>query len=342
MTQQLVRTHKEPSLLEDTIIGIQYKVGKRIGEGSFGIIYEGINLLNNESVAIKFESKDCEVPQLKDEYRAYKLLGGTVGVPNAYYFGQERKYNVLVIDLLGPNLEDMFEMCERRFSIKTVALLAIHMITLIQSVHEKGLVFRDIKPDNFLLGKPGTRYENDIYIIDFGMAKLYKHPRTHQHISYREGKNLTGTARYMSINTHLGREQSRRDDLEALGHVFMYFLRGSLPWQGLKAATNKQKYEKIGETKQAIGIQILCEGYPDQFAKYLRYVRQLDFAEDPDYNWLKSLFFDILQTTENDQMYDWMLLSDAQNWQSLTTEERKRWVRKRRHQMIKRKRISQA
>ncbi|CEI93285.1 Putative CK1/CK1/CK1-G protein kinase [Rhizopus microsporus] len=169
------------------------------------IVERGLNLLNNEKVAIKFEPRDCEAPQLKDEYRAYKILAGTAGIPNAYYFGNEKTHNILIIDLLGPSLEDMFDMCERKFSIKTVAILAIQMVNLMQSVHEKGLIYRDVKPDNFLLGRPNTKHENDIYLIDFGMAKLYRRPRTNQHIPYREGKNLTGTARYMSINTHLGR-----------------------------------------------------------------------------------------------------------------------------------------
>jgi casein kinase 1 len=139
----------------------------------------------------------------------------------------------------------------------------------VQTIHEKNLIYRDIKPDNFLIGRPGSKSANVIHVVDFGMAKQYRDPKTKQHIPYRERKSLSGTARYMSINTHLGREQSRRDDLEALGHVFMYFLRGGLPWQGLKAATNKQKYEKIGEKKQTTPIKDLCDSFPGAFHAFL-------------------------------------------------------------------------
>ena len=170
------------------------------------------------------------------------------------------------------------------------------------------MIYRDIKPDNFLIGRPGTKTANVIHVVDFGMAKQYRDPKTKQHIPYRERKSLSGTARYMSINTHLGREQSRRDDLEALGHVFMYFLRGGLPWQGLKAATNKQKYEKIGEKKQTTNIKELCEGFPEQFNQYLTYVRNLGFEDTPDYDYLRELFTQALKETGGveDGEYDWM------------------------------------
>ena len=201
------------------------------------------------------------------------------------------------------------------------------------------MIYRDIKPDNFLIGRPTTKSANVIHVVDFGMAKQYRDPKTKQHIPYRERKSLSGTARYMSINTHLGREQSRRDDLEALGHVFLYFLRGGLPWQGLKAATNKQKYEKIGGKKQTTPIRDLCEGYPgttppkylcyimvaggtnqlgiEEFTKYLTYVRNLGFEDTPDYDYLRDLLTQALKSAGEveDGEYDWMKLNNGRGWE---------------------------
>ncbi|ORZ41266.1 kinase-like domain-containing protein [Catenaria anguillulae PL171] len=298
------------------IVGVHYKVGRKIGEGSFGVIYEGTNLLNNTQVAIKFESRKSEAPQLRDEFRTYKILAGSEGIPLSYYFGQEGLHNILVIDLLGPSLEDVFDMCGRKFSIKTTCMLAKAMISRIWAVHEKSLIYRDIKPDNFLIGRPGTKNQTIVYMVDFGMAKHYRDPKTKQHIPYRERKSLSGTARYMSINTHLGREQSRRDDLEALGHVFFYFLRGSLPWQGLKAQTNKQKYEKIGEKKQMTPVSELAERCPNEFADYLTYARKLGFEEEPDYRYLLRLMDSCLERhgLVDDGMFDWM---NTEQWNQM-------------------------
>ena len=234
---------------------------------------------------------------------------GGVGIPHVRWYGQEKGYNVLVMDLLGPSLEDLFNFCSRKFTMKTVLMVADQMIARVEYVHTKNFIHRDIKPDNFLMGIGG--HCNKLFLIDFGLAKKYRDSRTRLHIQYREDKNLTGTARYASINAHLGIEQSRRDDMESLGYVLMYFNRnGNLPWQGLKAATKKQKYEKISEKKMSTPVEVLCKGFPAEFAMYLNYCRGLRFEESPDYMYLRQLFRILFRTLnyEYDYVFDWTLL----------------------------------
>ncbi|XP_057967738.1 casein kinase 1-like protein 2 isoform X2 [Malania oleifera] len=294
-------------------VGNKFRLGRKIGSGSFGEIYLGTNIQTNEEVAIKLENVKTKHPQLLYESKLYRILQGGTGIPNVRWFGVEGDYNVLVMDLLGPSLEDLFNFCSRKFSLKTVLMLADQMINRVEFVHSKSFLHRDIKPDNFLMGL--GRRANQVYIIDFGLAKKYRDNSTHQHIPYRENKNLTGTARYASMNTHLGIEQSRRDDLESLGYVLMYFLRGSLPWQGLKAGTKKQKYEKISEKKVSTSIEALCRGYPTEFASYFHYCRSLRFDDKPDYAYLKRIFRELFirEGFQFDYVFDWTILKYQQS-----------------------------
>jgi len=290
-------------------IGNKYQLGRKIGSGSFGEIYLGSHISTGEEVAIKMESVRTTHPQLLYESKIYRILHGAVGIPTLRWYGVEGDFNVMVIDLLGPSLEDLFNYCNRRFNLKTVLMIAEQLLCRIEYLHTKSFIHRDIKPDNFLVGL--ARKQSIVHVIDFGLAKRFRDPRTHQHIPYREHKNLTGTARYASVNTHLGIEQSRRDDMESIGYVLMYFLRGSLPWQGLKATTKRQKYERIMERKMSTPIDELCQGFPTEFQTYFEYCRALRFEDRPDYMYLKRMFRDLFfrKGYSYDNVFDWTILN---------------------------------
>jgi len=297
----------------DLRVGRKFRLGRKIGQGSFGDIYLGVNVPTGEEVAIKLELLKTRHPQLGYESKIYRVLNGGIGIPTTRWFGVEGSYSVLVMDLLGPSLEDLFNYCGRKFSVKTVCMLADQLISRVEYIHTKNFLHRDIKPDNFLIGQ--GRRNNVVYAIDFGLAKRYRNPRTHTHIRYREHKHLTGTPRYASVNNHLGIEQSRRDDLESLGYVLMYFLRGSLPWQGLRANTKKQKYQKILEKKMSTPFKLLTKGFPREFCGYLEYCRTLRFDDKPNYSYLKKLFRDVMarEALKDDNEFDWVKRKRAES-----------------------------
>lgn len=285
------------------IIANLYKIGRKFGNGNFGDVRIGKNILTNEFVAIKFEKIHHQANSLHIENRIYGRLGNGEGIPRMFYYGQYAAHNVLVMELLGANLEDLFNLCNRMFSLKTICMIAIQLIRRICLIHSRNLIYRDVKPENFLIGRQSANEHRKIYMVDFGLAKDFINVDTGLHIPYSENKTLIGTARYMSINTHLGREQSRRDDLESIGYLLIYFLKGHLPWQGLKVDSFHERYKKIGQTKMNIRLEDLCQGHPKEFYNLISYARNLGFMDKPDYEMLIKNFQNLLMN--NHLILDW-------------------------------------
>ncbi|KAJ7939784.1 kinase-like domain-containing protein [Mycena leptocephala] len=292
----------------DLRVNGQYRLRKKLGSGSFGDIYLAVNVLSGEEVAIKLEPVDAAYPQLKHESKVYKILAGGLGVPFVRWFGVVGTYSAMVLDLLDPSLENLFNLCNCEFSLKTVLLLADQLLLRIEYIHSRNFIHRDIKPENFLMGVGNG--SNQLDIVDFGLAKLFCDRETHRHIPYKEGKDLIGTAQYTSINTHFGLEQSRRDDLESLAYMLIYLLRGTLPWQGFTAATTKQNYNRIMEKKLTTSTDLLCHGFPIEFSIFLNYARALPFNGKPDYSYLRKIFRDLFvrKGYQYDSVFDWDLL----------------------------------
>lgn len=288
------------------VVGEKYKLIKKIGAGSFGQIYSGEDIVSHEKVSIKVEPTNSKVPQLSYESKLYMLLQGCANVPKFYWYGVEDDNNFMVIDLLDKSLEDLLHICGGQMSLKTVLMLIDQMISSVEYMHNKNFVHRDIKPDNFLMGRKNTA--NQVFVIDFGLSKSYRDSITHLHIPFSEGRSLTGTARYASVNTLRGVEPSRRDDMESLGYVWIYLLKGSLPWMGLDAKDRKAKYEKICQVKAKTSLEKLCEDLPEEFINYLNSVKSLRFAETPNYALYKKMFRNLFQNLgyEYDYKYDWL------------------------------------
>ena len=283
----------------------KYKIIKRIGHGSFGNVYEGINVIDNKKVAIKLEKKESGVDLLKNEsYYLFSLRG--IGVPELISYGYSGKYNVLVQSLLGESLGKIFFKNKNYFSLKDICMFTIQILHRIEFVHSKNLIHRDIKPENFLIGEP-DKYM--IYIIDFGLSKKYRSSRTNKHIQFKCTKKFTGTARYASINALRGIEQSRRDDLEAIGYMLMYFFNGGkLPWQGISCKEKQHKYVKIYKMKKNLDYKEFCKNMPKQIIEYMDYCKNLPFEKEPDYEYLRNLFELALKNNglEYDLKFSWI------------------------------------
>lgn len=275
---------------QQQVIAGKYAVSDKLGSGSFGDIYLGNIIGTGAPVAIKVESVKAPHPLLVFEAKLYQMISDGIHIPKVHWYGVEGDYNVMVLDLLGPSLEDLLEFCNRRLSKRTVAALGLQMVDCIEYVHSRSFLHRDIKPENFLMGVGKTA--GNVYVIDFGLAKRYRNARTKEHIPFRSDRNLTGTARYASVSTHKGCEQGRRDDIEAIGYVLMYLVRGNLPWQdrfekGPKPKTLQEKYKAILTKKEAMTIEVLGKNAPPEFIAYMTYGKNLKFQDRPDYAWCR-------------------------------------------------------
>ena len=262
-------------------------VNKQLGKGGFGQIYPGRNIKENIPIAIKVEENGNR-SHLYMEYEILKEIKGGEGIPKVFKFRQGHNHNYLIMELLGKSIDKLFSDSKRQFSYKTIFQIGYQMIERIEYVHSKGYIHRDIKPGNFVIGKGDKN--KIIYIIDFGLSKRYIDKTTNKHRPYKEGKGLTGTARYVSLFTHYGIEQSRRDDIEGIAYNLIYLAKGKLPWQGVKTKNKKEKHKKIMDSKIAYTPDILCKELPEEFCNLLKYSRELEFEEKPEDKDIKLMF----------------------------------------------------
>jgi len=314
---------KPPSLPE--VVGGKFRVRYEIGSGSYSEVYLGTNITSGDDVAIKIEWQKAEKgDKLLGEVKYYEQLGRCSHAPRVYWSGVDGEYNIMVMERLGPSLDKLFK-DHKISSLSTTLMVAIQVIDRLEYVHARGILYRDIKPHNFVVGV-GAR-SNHIYILDFGLAKRYldKDGR-HVHCSKKKRSGITGTVRYSGLFSHAGVDSSRRDDLEATGYMLLHFLRGDLPWLGLKAASKRSKHRKIHQKKMDTTDEELCDGQPREFIEYFRYCRGLGFEETPNYSYLRSLFERLLDGKDlRSSSFDWVACDEAeQRSQSSRRRSRRR------------------
>jgi casein kinase 1 len=286
-------------------IAAKYRITRKIAEGSNRSIYLGSNTQTNEEVAIILEHQQKE-SNIFFESRIYRVLQEGMGIPKLLWSGNESGFNVIVLELLGPNLKHLLAYCRHTFSLKTVLLLAEQLISRIEFMHSYYYLHRNVSPKNFLIGI--GKKAQVIHMLGFDLSKKYIE-KYNQHIAYKEGKKVIGSAKFGSLNSLYGIEQSRRDDLEALGYMLVYFIKGRLPWQGLKADRKEEKYKSVFQMKRSLRLENLCEGIPGEFQIYLNYCRGLRFEEKPDYSYLRRIFKELMvrENLGNDMVFDWCL-----------------------------------
>jgi serine/threonine protein kinase len=271
----------------------RYRVGAALGRGAFGTTYRGLDVETHLPVAIKVEHAEQSRKHrryrspLFIEHAMYRAIHPGRGIPSIEWFGQTPYGYVLIMELLGPSLEHLRQRHEGGvLPLHIVLDLAVQLVRRLEHCHARGVIHRDIKPDNIVLGR--DRQRRKCFVVDFGLAKAVR--RHGEHIPPREGKKLTGSARYCSVHTHQGLEQSRRDDMESLAYTLIYFLKGRLPWQGIRCRDKGRRYQEIAHLKRTLPVEEVCRQLPPAFAHYLRRCRRLAFTETPPYEEFRQLF----------------------------------------------------
>ncbi|KAG0602452.1 hypothetical protein M758_10G015500 [Ceratodon purpureus] len=279
-----------------------YKIERKLGKGGFGQVYVGRRLSGGSErtgpqaveVALKFEhrsSKGCNYGP-PYEWQVYNTLGGSHGVPRVHYKGRQGDYYVMVMDMLGPSLWDVWNTSGQAMSTEMVACIAVESISILEKMHARGYVHGDVKPENFLLGQPNTTDEKKLFLVDLGLATRWRDGTTGQHVEYDQRPDVfRGTVRYASVHAHLGRTGSRRDDLESLAYTLVFLLRGRLPWQGYQG---DNKGFLVCKKKMATSPEMLCCFCPPPFKQFLEMVVNMKFDEEPNYGKLVVLFDSIL------------------------------------------------
>ncbi|KAL0948065.1 hypothetical protein HGRIS_010689 [Hohenbuehelia grisea] len=303
-----------------------YQCTRLLGTGSFAYVWNAVQVHTAASVAVKFELiHPTDPPTIPYESAVYAQLYGVQGIPRVHWSGQDMNANVLVMDKLGPNLEQMRLFCRGRLGLKTILMLGEQMLATIEQVHAKGIIVRDIKPENFALGF--VEDYRRLFLFDLGLAKLYL-DRTGAHIPFREGRAGIGTPRYASHNVHFGLEPSRRDDVEAIGILLLFLLHGRLPWQGICAPDILSKLRRIGEMKRGKPFADLLSQSPAFFTPFFEHCRALEFADKPDYAYLRRLLHDEMDQNgwEYDWQYDWWQAGERGTLLPEEYKLDKRWV----------------
>ena len=271
---------------------------KFVSSSSHEGVYLGKIFEKDIPIAIKLELKGHEHPLLKKEAKIYTILEGIEKIPKIYWSGRQGNYNCLIMDLLGPSLKDIMKKINKPFSLGTTLKISIQILNILEKIHKKGIVLRYIKPANIVMGKGINK--DSIYLIDFGLAKRYiKHG---EHISYKKNKkSIKGNIIFISVNALLRNQISRRDDIESLGYNLVNFMKGKLPWSDCN-----RNY--IMEKKENTSLDELCEGLPDEFKEFIKYGKEMEFKQEPDYKYLNGLLMQVAKKNKIDIdniKYDW-------------------------------------